>query len=288
MAVTLCLSCSLGLLNWRPRGSLCWVMAFFIASYQHLLWTPNSIGVPEGPLGRVWLSLPHLLSNWPGTPTQLARRTQLNYIIIRRPLDLWNRMFNRHQAEITVMQFRGHSLPVHQSMSVPWEFLSSSHFISKFPPTRFPHITAIGMCHFLPVHHLEWHFARAEGQNITRRWSLMTEQYSWLSIIRRLDIGKGWIAIKRFIFIYKGVDLAVQVQVSLNKTERVSMKSTPTKFEETPMKGTFSRCAQETEQNEKIVIKLAPSVFSVCYRNWRVKRIVFYKTRIYRSTWPLL
>ena len=76
-------------------------------------------------------------------------------------------MFNRHQAEITVMQFRGHSLPVHQSMSVPWEFFSSSHFISQFPPTRFPQITAIGMCHFLPVHHHEWHFARAEGQNIT-------------------------------------------------------------------------------------------------------------------------
>ena len=43
--------------------------------------------------------------------------TQLNYIIIQRPhdrlLDLWNRIFNHHQAEITVMQFRGYSLPVH-------------------------------------------------------------------------------------------------------------------------------------------------------------------------------
>ena len=65
-------------------------------------------------------------------------------------------MFN--QAEITVMQFTGHSLPVHQSMSVPWEFFSSSHFISKFPPTRFPLITVTRVCHFLPVHHLEWHF----------------------------------------------------------------------------------------------------------------------------------
>ena len=27
-------------------------------------------------------------------------------------------MFDCHQAEITVMQFTGHSLPVHQSMSV--------------------------------------------------------------------------------------------------------------------------------------------------------------------------
>ena len=43
--------------------------------------------------------------------------TQLNYIIIQRPhdrpLDVWNRMFNRHQAVITVIQFRGYSLPVH-------------------------------------------------------------------------------------------------------------------------------------------------------------------------------
>ena len=63
-------------------------------------------------------------------------------------------MLDHHQAEITVMQFTGHSLPVHQSMSVPWEFFTSSHFISQFPPTRFPLITAIRMCHSFPVHHL--------------------------------------------------------------------------------------------------------------------------------------
>ena len=43
--------------------------------------------------------------------------TQLNYITIQRPhdrpLDPRNRMFNRHQAETTVMQFRGYSLTVH-------------------------------------------------------------------------------------------------------------------------------------------------------------------------------
>ena len=37
-------------------------------------------------------------------------------------------------------------------------FFTSSHFISQFPPTRFPLITAIRMRHFLPVRHLEWHF----------------------------------------------------------------------------------------------------------------------------------
>ena len=46
-------------------------------------------------------------------------------------------------------------------------FFSSSHFISQFPLTRFPLITVIRMCHFLPVHYLEWHFGRVEGQNIT-------------------------------------------------------------------------------------------------------------------------
>ena len=53
------------------------------------------------------------------------------------------------------MQFTGRSLPVHQSMSVLWEFFfTSSHFVSQFPPTRFPLITAIRMCHFLSVRHL--------------------------------------------------------------------------------------------------------------------------------------
>ena len=37
-------------------------------------------------------------------------------------------------------------------------FFTSSHFISQFPPSRFPLITAIRMCHYLPVHHSEWHF----------------------------------------------------------------------------------------------------------------------------------
>ena len=72
----------------------------------------------SSPIGLVWLSLPHLVSNSLEFYWQLLwHPTQLNYIITQRPhdrpLDLWNRMFNRHQAEITVMQFRGYSLPVH-------------------------------------------------------------------------------------------------------------------------------------------------------------------------------
>ena len=122
MTVTLCLSCSLGLLNRRP-WTHCWMLAFFIASYQHLLWTPKSIGVSEGPsVGCGFPTTPPLQLSGTLLATALARRTQLNYKIVRRPLDLWNRIFNRHQAEISVMQFRGHSLPVRQSMRVKWGF----------------------------------------------------------------------------------------------------------------------------------------------------------------------
>ena len=149
-----CVFLVLLMLNRRPRGHSagCWLSLLHLIS---IFSGPQFIRAPNGPFGLAWLSLPHLVSNSTAcNSTQLARRTQLSYIIVRRPLDLWNRMFNRYQAGITVMQFRGHSLPVHQSMSVPWEFFSSSHFISQFLPTRFPLITAIRMCHLLPVHHL--------------------------------------------------------------------------------------------------------------------------------------
>ena len=137
----LCLSRTPALLNRRPWApALCWIMAFFTASYQQLLWTPTQSGAPS-PFGQVWLSLPHLVYNSvrPSTRT-VWFLSWLSYIIVQRLLsrliDLWNRMLDRRRAEITVMQFRG------------------PHFISQFPPTRFPLKAAIRMCHFLPVHHL--------------------------------------------------------------------------------------------------------------------------------------
>ena len=103
---------------------------------------PNSSG-PQGPFGLMWLSLPHLVynsvssSNWGWTRTP----SWLSYIIVQRPLDrpldLWNRMFNRHQVEITVMQFRGHSLSVRQSMRVSWDFLARPILSANFRPRDF-------------------------------------------------------------------------------------------------------------------------------------------------------
>ena len=102
----------------------------------------------------MWFSLPHFVYNSVRSSTQLplARRTQLNYIIVRRPLDLWNRMFSRHQAEITVMQFRGHSLPVHHSVVyhgnylVPFHQPISAHAISS------PNSVVYHGNYFVPFH----------------------------------------------------------------------------------------------------------------------------------------
>ena len=136
------------------------------------LWSPNSIGVPEGPLGRVWLSLPHLVSNWPGTPTllatQLARQIQLTYIIVRRPLDLWNWLFKSSLSGNNC-----HAVP--RSLSSGASLCSGTLGPSPCPilsalirPRDLIQLLAIGMCHFLPVHHLGIAFlGRVEGQNIT-------------------------------------------------------------------------------------------------------------------------
>ena len=160
------------MLNRRPWDPLCWVLAFFTASYQHLLWTPIQSGLPRNPSAGCGFPY-HTLSI---TPLQLywnwARTLSwLSYIIVQRaldrPLDLWNRTFNRHQAKITVMQLRGHSLPVRQSMRVSWDFLacpiSSANFrprdlLSQLPSecvTSFRCITLNGI------------LGQVEGQNTT-------------------------------------------------------------------------------------------------------------------------
>ena len=43
------LSRSPALLNRRPGGQPLWVLVFSTASYLQLVWSPNSIGGPEGP-----------------------------------------------------------------------------------------------------------------------------------------------------------------------------------------------------------------------------------------------
>ena len=91
------------------------------------------------------LSLTHLISNKQTSFTEL-------YNSSIAPLNLWNGMFDRHQAEITINA-------VHRSLSSGasvYECTMGFYLVpyrQPCPPTRFLLITAIGMCHFLPVHH---------------------------------------------------------------------------------------------------------------------------------------
>ena len=118
-----CVFLVLLMLNRRPRGLLCWVRDFSTSSCLRLRF-PNSLT---------------------SCPTELYNSSIAHSIIGMACL-------YRHQAEITVLLFRGHSLSVHQSMSASWAF-TLSHFVSQIRLRDFFRLLAIGMCHFLPVHH---------------------------------------------------------------------------------------------------------------------------------------
>ena len=147
------------MLNRRSRGPLCWVMASFTASYQHLLWAPIHQG--HKPLRPGVAFLPSFVhsnwnSNWPltsvltalynnSTPTRSPTRSLKSNVLSSSSRN------NCHAVQRSLSS----GASVYESIM---GFFSLSHFVSHFPPTRFPLLTAIGMCHFLPVHHLEWHF----------------------------------------------------------------------------------------------------------------------------------
>ena len=115
------------------------MLAFFTASYQHLLWTPTHQGLK--PL-RPGVAFPTTSRLSPSptvcNPTAFCsiRRLYFTFKLPRGDIDtpprprnlfrylaigmchfcyLWNGLCDRHRAEITVMQFTGHSLPVHHS-----------------------------------------------------------------------------------------------------------------------------------------------------------------------------
>ena len=54
--------------------------------------------------------------------------------------------FDYHRAEITVMQFTGHPLPVHQFLTVPWDFNHVPYCQPSSPtPTEYETSTVFGM-----------------------------------------------------------------------------------------------------------------------------------------------
>ena len=151
-----CVFLVLLMLNRRPWGPLCWVLAFFTASYQQLLWSPNSIGVPSGPLGRVWLFLPHLVYN-----SVSNCNCHCNSVLT----ELYNSPTST-RSPTRSLEWHDWLSPsgnnchaVHRSLSSGasvYECIMGftlSNFISQIHPRDLIRLLAIGMCHFLPVHH---------------------------------------------------------------------------------------------------------------------------------------
>ena len=98
---------------------------------------PSSL-LDDGFLYRI-LSLTHLISkSLASSLTELYNSSIAHSISILMTSQagichfrcLWTGMFDHHQAEITFMQFRGHPLPVHRFLPVPWDF-TLSHIVSQ-------------------------------------------------------------------------------------------------------------------------------------------------------------
>ena len=147
-----CVFLVLLMLNRRPWGPLYWVMAFFISSYQQPLWTPTHQGPKAFPTttrpspfptltGTVMTSVLTELYN-SSTPTQSLTRSLKSHV--------WSSSSGNNCHAVHRSLSSGASV-YECTMGI---FFTSFHFISQFPPTWFPLITAIRMCHLLPVHHL--------------------------------------------------------------------------------------------------------------------------------------
>ena len=101
------LSRSPGLLNRRLGAQLAAGCCFLYIIISPTLLSPNSLN----------FLCTELYNS--STATQYLPMTGHRNMHFRR---LWNSMFDRHRAEITVMQFTDLSLPVHQFVTVPWDF----------------------------------------------------------------------------------------------------------------------------------------------------------------------
>ena len=157
-----------GRLNWRPGSPVvCWMMAFSTASCLLLLWSPTLSGVPKALSAGWWLSLPHLDSD--SSDHQLTVFLSWpSYIIVQSPTQSlgWH---------VWSSSSGNNCHAVHRSLSSGASVyectmgFSPCPIFQLSPPTRFPLITAIGMCHFLPVHHFGMACLAGSKVNIQQR-----------------------------------------------------------------------------------------------------------------------
>ena len=152
------------MLNRRPGGSaFCWVLAFSTTSCHQRV--SKLTGCPEGPFGRVWLSLPHLVSN--SSVLQLPDfLSSPSYIIVQSPTQslewhVWSSSSGNNCHAVQRSLSSGASV---------YEYIMGFYLVpfrQPNPPTRFLSITG----HWdvlLPSVASLWNgmFCRAEGQHI--------------------------------------------------------------------------------------------------------------------------
>ena len=122
---------------------------YHISSLTHLI--SNSLEVPRAPSAGWWLSQPHLASDF--SDLQLCDfLSSPSYIIVQSPTQSL-------EWHVWSSSSGNNCHAVHRSLSSSASVYACTMgfylvpYCQPSPPTRFLLITAIGMCHFLPVHH---------------------------------------------------------------------------------------------------------------------------------------
>ena len=112
------------MLNRRPGGSaFCWVLAFSTTSYQQRV--SETTGGPEGPFGREWLSLPHLISNFSGP--QLIRGSKGPFGLVQPSLPHLVYNSNCNYLTSVLTELYNSSTPTQSpTRSLEWHVWSSS------------------------------------------------------------------------------------------------------------------------------------------------------------------
>ena len=142
---------------WPPkplRTSPCVVLVLLgcsTASCHQRFWSPNSLGVPKAPSAGWWLSLPHLVSK--SSELQLTD-------FLSSPSNIIGQLPTQSLEWHVWSSPTGNNChAVHWSLSCGasvYECTMGFYLVPYYqpsPPTWFLLITAIGMCHFLSVHH---------------------------------------------------------------------------------------------------------------------------------------
>ena len=121
-----CVFLVLLMLNQRPGGSaFCWVLTFSTTSSLQFLWSPTQSRVPKAPSTGWWLSLPHLVSNFLASKCWLPIFTELYNSSIAHSISLeWHVCSSSSGNNCHAVHF----LPVHQSMTIPWDIYLVPYF----------------------------------------------------------------------------------------------------------------------------------------------------------------